>query len=496
MKKIIIAITLLAAGACIAANAQEPMKSGYFVENYNYRHQLNPAFASSRSYYALPGIGNLNATTQSNMGISTFLYPYNGQLTTFMNSSVSSEEFLGKLSSNNKLGVSVSVPLLSVGTWGKKGGFTTFEITTKTNVAMNLPYDLFDFMKNVGSKQNYNIGNLGVRSKVYTELAIGHAHKITDRLNVGAKLKILLGLANVDAKIDRMQVSMAEDSWSVDAKGSINASVPMLKVPTKGETGTAADPSQNNEIDFDAIGDSFEFDSVNDVFSSLSAGLGYGAAIDLGATYEFDSGLLNGLNLSAAIIDLGFISWGNTVNAVTSPDPWYFDGFNDIAFDSESEGTLNDQINALGDDLADMLKFEKVSEGKRKANMLACTVNIGAEYEMPFYRHMSVGFLSSTKIQGPYSHSEGRFSLNIEPVKWFGFSTSYGISTFGSTWGAIVNFSFPGIGLFVGTDTIPTKLTAPIKGLGIGVPYNNLNLNVNFGLTFNLSKVRHLGEEI
>ena len=77
-----------------------------------------------------------------------------------------------------------------------------------------------------------------------------------------------------------------------------------------------------------------------------------------------------------------------------------------------------------------------------------------------------------------------------------GLSTSYGISSFGSTWGAIVNFSFPGIGLFVGTDTIPTKLTAPIKGLGIGVPYNNLNLNVNFGLTFNLSKVRHLGEEI
>ena len=485
MKKIIIAITLLAAGACIAANAQEPMKSGYFVENYNYRHQLNPAFASSRSYYALPGIGNLNVTTQGNMGISTFLYPYNGQLTTFMNSSVSSEEFLGKLSSNNNLGVSVSVPLLSVGTWGKKGGFTTFEITTKTNVAMNLPYDLFDFMKNVGSKQNYNIGNLGVRSKVYTELAIGHAHKITDRLNVGAKLKILLGLANVDAKIDRMQVSMAEDSWSVDAKGSINASVPMLKVPTKGETGTAADPSQNNEIDFDAIGDSFEFDSVNDVFSSLSAGLGYGAAIDLGATYEFDSGLLNGLNLSAAILDLGFISWGNTVNAVTSPDPWYFDGFNDIAFDSESEGTLNDQINALGDDLADMLKFEKVSEGKRKANMLACTVNIGAEYALPWYKKLRFGFLSSTYFNRPFTWSEGRFSANVAPVSWFEASVNYACSSFGSSLGWVLNFHPNGFNFFIGTDHMITRVTPQY------IPVGNANATVSLGFNITFGKKKN-----
>ena len=288
---------------------------------------------------------------------------------------------------------------------------------------------------------------------------------------------------------------MGEDQWSVNAEGSINASVPMLTFPTKGETGAATDPSQNNEIDFNAIGDSFEFNSAGEMFSSLFSGLGYGAALDLGATYEFDSGLLKGLNLSAAILDLGFISWGNTVSAVTSPDPWVFDGFEDLSLDSDAGNSLNDEINSLTDNLTDMLKFEKQSQGKGKANMLACTINIGAEYEMPFYRKLSVGFLSSTRIQGPYSHSEGRFSLNVEPTKWFGFSTSYGISTYGSTWGAIVNFSFPGIGLFIGTDSIPTQLTAPIKGLGIGIPCNNLNFNLNFGLTFNLSKVRHLGEK-
>lgn len=495
MKKIFSIMLLLSACLVYKAGAQEAVNSGYFVESYNYRHNLNPAFASTRSYFALPFIGNFGLTTQSNVGISTFLYPYNGQLTTFMNGAVSSDEFLGKLGKNNKLGMDLSMPVFSVGSWGKKGGFTTVGMSIKADMSFNMPYDLFDFMKNAGAKQSYDISNLGARARTYAELSIGHARKITDRLNVGAKLKILVGLAYLDANIDKMQVRMGEDQWSVNAEGSINASVPMLTFPTKGETGATTDPSQYNEIDFNAIGDSFEFNSAGEMFSSLFSGLGYGAALDLGATYEFDSGLLKGLNLSAAILDLGFISWGNTVSAVTSPDPWVFDGFEDLSLDSDAGNSLNDEINSLTDNLTDMLKFEKQSQGKGKANMLACTINIGAEYEMPFYRKLSVGFLSSTRIQGPYSHSEGRFSLNVEPTKWFGFSTSYGISTYGSTWGAIVNFSFPGIGLFIGTDSIPTQLTAPIKGLGIGIPCNNLNFNLNFGLTFNLSKVRHLGEK-
>ena len=494
MKKIVATIILLSSCLVYRAGAQEAVNSGYFVENYNYRHKLNPAFASSRSYFALPAIGNFNITTQSNLGISTFLYPYNGQLTTFMNRAVSSQEFLGRLSKNNKFGTNVYLPSVSVGTWGRKGGFTTVEVGMKADMSFNLPYDLFDFMKNAGAKQNYDISNLGARVRTYTEISVGHARKITDRLNVGAKVKFLVGLGYADANIDKMNVSMTEDQWSINAEGSLSASVPMVKWPTKGETGAATDASQNNELDFKAIGDSFEYNSISEMMSSLFSGLGYGAAIDLGATYEFDSGLLEGLNLSASILDLGFISWGNSVRAVTSPDPWTFEGFDNLSLDSDSGNSLQDEFNSLTDDFNDMLKFEKQSEGKGKTNMLACTLNIGAEYELPFYRKLSVGFLSSTRIQGQYSHSEGRFSLNIEPTKWFGFSTSYGISTYGSTWGAIVNFSFPGIGLFIASDTIPTQLTAPLDGFGIGVPCNNLNLSLSLGLTFNLSKVRQLGE--
>ena len=164
MKKIYFILAIAISTAVLPVSAQQ-LNSAYFTEGYKFRHQLNPAFASSRSYFAIPLVGNLNFGTQSNLGISNFLYPYNGQLTTFMNGAVSADEFLGGLSKNNKMNVGVSVPFFSVGSWGRKGGFTVVEMNITTTAAFNLPYSLFDFMKNAGASQNYDISNLGVRAR-------------------------------------------------------------------------------------------------------------------------------------------------------------------------------------------------------------------------------------------------------------------------------------------------------------------------------------------
>ena len=101
-------------------------------------------------------------------------------------------------------------------------------------------------------------------------------------------------------------------------------------------------------------------------------------------------------------------------------------------------------------------------------------------------------FGEHTQLKYSLTDQTSHVTVNIEPVKWFGLSTSYGISSFGSSWGAIANISLPGIGLFIGTDTIPTKLA---KTGGLSVPLNKMNLNLNFGLVFNISKVKHLGDK-
>ena len=92
-------------------------------------------------------------------------------------------------------------------------------------------------MKNLGARQSYNISNLDVSGRAYAELALGHSHSISENLNIGAKVKVLVGLANVNAHVDNMDVVMNGDKWSITAQGNLNSSVPGLVIPTKGETG-------------------------------------------------------------------------------------------------------------------------------------------------------------------------------------------------------------------------------------------------------------------
>ena len=339
-------------------------------------------------------------------------------------------------------------------------------------------------MKNVGQRQSYNFSNLGVRSRNYMELAIGHSHSITKRLNIGAKVKFLLGIASADVRVDDVKVDMYEDQWRVDANGSLYAAVPGLDLGTKA----------GGEIDFNDIS-IFEYDndgSISSIISQAAKGLGYGAAIDLGASYE----IIDGLTVSAALLDFGFLSWGNVVSAHTDNEPWTFDGFENIAInDPESSTTIDKQIEAIGEEFKDFIVLYKDEQNGRRLEMLSATLNVGAEYKMPFYKRLSVGFLYSNRFSGPYSKYDGRFFVDIHPLKWFELSANYGISNHGSSFGATLSLDFPGIGIFLGTDNLFWDVTPPLmEGINIGVPYKRTNVSLNFGLTFNVSKLRHLGD--
>lgn len=473
-------IIFLLALSCSMPMFSQTFNSGYFADGYKYRHRLNPAFASTRSYFAMPGTGNLSVSTESNMGISTFLYPYEGKLATFMHPSVNADDFLSRLNRNNIIAVDINTNIFTVGAWGKKG-FTTVEMNLRSSTSANMPRDLFDFMKNIGDRSVYNISNFGVRTRNYLEFAIGHAHQVTEHLNIGAKVKLLTGIASADINIDRMELTMNEDKWRVDAQGTLKTSVPTLDIPLKQGT---------DELDFSNI--SF---GENLSLGNILSGIGFGAAVDLGAEYRF-GGILEGLNISAAVLDLGFLTWGNGIKASTGENSWEFTGFDDISFEAGNENSIGQQFDAMLNDLSEMIRMNSNGMG-RYSEMLRCTVNLGAEYEMPFYRKMSVGALYSSRISGAHSKNEGRFFFNLAPAKWFGLSANYGISNFGSSLGAVLSFDFPGIGIFVGSDYIFWDVTAPVvefNGMGIGVPYKNMNLNLNFGVTFNVSRYRTLGD--
>ena len=473
-----ILVSMLAAASALAQ--QSMLRSAYFLSGYNGRGDLNPAFSAERNYFSLPSLGGTALSVQSNMGVSTFLYPLDGQLTTFMNSNVSPDDFLSKLKNNNRLGVNVGMSVFSLGIWGRKS-FFTFGIRQRVNAGLNVPYSLFDFMKNAGKSQYYDISDIAVNADAYMEYSFGWSRQFADKINVGARVKFLMGEGRAEARIDKMHVQMTEDRWSVTSSGTLTAACGLLDVKTKGETGAEIDSPE----DVDLL-DEFDFKELNG--SNIGSVIGgYGAAIDLGAELE----LIPGLRLSLAVNDLGGILWNSVTEAATRKDSWSFEGFDNISFD-EGEGkenSLSEQFKALGDDFQDLAKFYRTAKDASKFKMLTMTLNFGAEYVMPFYKGLTAGFLSSSRFNGPYTWSEGRFYANLKPCDWFSFATNYAISSYGSTMGAALGFHASGFNMFLGADAIGFKY-AKATAQGLVYPYGQLHLGLNFGISFNVGR-RH-----
>lgn len=472
---------LCAAAFSIAMGAwgQAAPRSAYFMDGYTYRHELNAAFGGERNYISIPALANLDVSLFSGVGVNDFLFknsvynpasPY--KLTTFMSPNVPADVFLKGLKDNNHINLNTDITLLSAGfkSWG---GFNTVTIGVHADAGVNLPKDLFRFMKlgQTGPDTRYNFKDIDINASAMAEIALGHSRRITDRLTAGAKLKVLLGGGNVTAHISNMDVRMADDQWLINADGEIKmAAGSGLYVPTKAEAGSKinrpseADLIEWNDIDYNSFG--------------LS---GFGLGIDLGATYR----LLPELELSAAINDLGFIHWSNGITGATGSAPWTFQGFRNVAISSDQPGyeenKLSEQLDNLWDDVQDAILIHRTAADASYTRALHATIHLGAEYTMPFYRNLTGGFLFSTYIAGCQSWTEGRLYANCKPTGWFDCNVNFGASTYGTSFGWMLNFHPKGFNFFIGSDHQFFKVTPQFLPVGNATASINLGFNVTFG---------------
>lgn len=139
--------------SCITAGQAQTNHSAYFLSDFDYRHELNPAFDGKRNYISFPALSNLGFYAGSSVGVSHFLFPTaDGQLTTFMNESVDRNEFLDALPKNIGVNLSLQETLLASGfhAWN---GFNTVSLGLKSQNFIHLPKGLFSFMKSPSNSE-------------------------------------------------------------------------------------------------------------------------------------------------------------------------------------------------------------------------------------------------------------------------------------------------------------------------------------------------------
>lgn len=466
MKATYKALAVLAlATTAVTVNAQE-FRSSYFMQTVNLRHQMNPALLDSTYVTAL--FGGINVGTTGNVGVKNFIYKLDGNpqydLTTFMSPTVSSGEFLGGLHDKNRLDVYLNYNLFSYAFRAFKG-VNVVELNLRSNTNVSLPYELFEFMKTAGAREHYSLEDIGARSQNYVELALGHSHKINDRLTIGAKAKLLFGLAYADLSVNKLDLTMTGDKWAIDGDARLKASV----------FGTSLDHKENTaDKTYDAPDGRKRVDGLDDISGGLS---GFGLAFDLGATYKIN----DDLTVSAAVTDLGFISWNKTQQA-SSAGQWEFDGFNNIYAGSHTVGSqkLGDQFEDMGDDLEEL--FSVYDDGETATTQaLAATVNLGAEYTLPAYRNLRFGLLYTGRIHGLYSYHQAQLSAIVRPVKWVEATVNTAVTSTGMTFGGALSLKAKHFDFYVGADRFFGKLAKSCY-----LPLNKCNSNLTFGMTIPL----------
>lgn len=450
-----IAAIFTIASATLASTAQNT-RSAYFLDDYAYRFQLNPAYENSRNFIAIPALGNMNVSMDGNIGISDVLYNVNGRTTTFLNPEISVEEVMDNINDKNRLGADVKLTLLAAG-FRAFGGYNTVAINARVSTELQLPGSVFSLLKEGVANRTYDISHLGAFANAYAEISLGHSRKINDRWRVGANLKFLVGGAYLDATLNKAELVLGENDWTVTANGDVNANIKGLSYKTKVNDKTGH--RYVNGADIDGTG-------IN----------GFGVALDLGATFKPH----RDWTVSAALLDLGFINWSNNMLASTCGDKTFnTDRYTFNASDSQPNSFEN-EWEKLKNDFSAIYELEDMGNTGSKARMLGATLNIGAEYTLPVYRKLNFGLLNTTRIQSKYTWTEFRLSANVAPVKCFDAGVNLWTGTFGVGFGWIANFHTTGFNLFIGMDNLFTRVTksqfVPINSnaavnLGVNIPF-------------------------
>ena len=480
----------------LSANAQF-LRTSYFMEGTHYRQQLNPALTPTKGYFNLPVIGAVNAT----VGSTSLGYQDIIDIIDDGDDFYTKPDFMNRLKDNNKLDVNFSTEILSAG-WYKGKNFWSFNIGLRTDIGANLTKNMFTFLNEMETVEenwrnsNYDISGQQLNINAYTEIGLGLSRQINSRLTVGARVKALLGIGNMELKLNRvaMSANLPSDQqinqWSSESYW--NSMTPSQAAQAAQELKDKFNNYHANLTVGAELKSSFKGlelqeeegkDYVTDFdFDSGKLGIaGYGFGIDLGASYK----ILDNLTVSASVLDLGFISWSKSSTKIASanPDPIDIKGSTYANMvDPNNPNTVMNAVNQLQNDAQgymdrvtngdvldyDMLQLEVSDAKESRKSRLASTLVLGAEYGF-FNNKLAVGVLSTTRFVQPDALTELTFSANYRPKSWFNVALSYSaIQSAGKSFGLGLKLG----PLFVGTDYMFLgKNSNSVNGfVGVSIP--------------------------
>lgn len=482
--KYLIIICLLAITPINSIKAQYA-NTLYFMNEIAERNNMNPAFTPSCNFYLdfifLPNVyfsfGN------DNFIMRDFIYNQNGKTQTFLSSKESLELFFKNLQPTTTINFNYNLNILSFGFQVKKSYFT-FDLGLNMDVATYLPSDLLKFAlygtPDPNGINTFNLSQLGIDASLYSNAAIGYMYKINKQLTIGAKAKLLMGYANINTSINKLNLNASRQEWSLETDGTINASLPIR-----------FNTLENGNIDFGSI----QMNSANELLELLYNPAGIGAAIDLGIKYEPVKNLI----ISASVTDLGMIYWSRNSFSASMQGSHSIDELIDYTLgDTLSTDAIVDKFTGLGNEILNSMHTD--GENKPYKSMLRGNFFLGAEYGI-LKNRISLGVVNRLKFKDTHLQDEVTVALNLRPIHWFNATVSHSfINGRLGTLGLGLNVKAGIMNMYIIADYIPTSyaqislgdnaLTFNDKTIlsNVFIPNRTQMCNVQMGWTWNIGQ--------
>ena len=321
MKKALLFNSIFIASMALAA--QDGITLHFMRLNPYSQYSSPSAFLPYTGHVGVTGISNVNVSVQNSDLLFNRLFGSNsdGTITT-----LKLNTFADQLSKKgNYLNTNIGVNIIDFGFRVKQMYFSfSYRIRSDEYFFFNQDVVALPVHGNMYYADQNKTANpeLSLCLNAYQEFSLGIQVEITPQIYIGARPKLLFGLAHAKTKTAYASIYTNPDDYSMSINHNLDAELSCFI------------PYDINMDTSDATGIQFHPEDLRNDWPNLFKNVG--AAIDLGFTYRIN----NMFGVSASILDLGFIRWKTNnyrlQSSTTDAGPYYNDGsfmFTGLSYD-------------------------------------------------------------------------------------------------------------------------------------------------------------------
>ncbi len=439
------------------SNAQKDIL--YFLREAPQVTQYNPAITPNTDFYLTLLLG----TTDIGLHTSGFSYHdlihkhpiYSDSL------QLDLENFRNRLSDDNFINFNYDMDLFGFGFKAGKNYFN-YDLSLAIDTRLNFSKGIFDFLLDGSNAENGSIRLLDgqlLELNAYICNSFGYARQINDKLHIGAKFKLLLGLANIHTNDANLEIKF-DNSEKISAHGEID----ILTSNILGNVNITSLLKENASVEF------IMNQNIQDIVNQSKGNLGY--SFDLGASYR----LLDNLELSLSVVDVfSVLNWKTNACQIVNNKPHEEIVFEGITSSIDSvEANFESQITALADSLTSALDISSQNLDSYTSHLPA-KIYLGATYNFGKVNYLHALF--NTKIGNGKiydTHLSLFYSLHTKLLSLSFGNTFRSANLFNPS--ALISFKLASSQLYIGGNIHTNKSfnVADFNGLDVFAGINML----------------------